>query len=107
VTVKSILVRKTRIGERPLWEGALEMVLPKIREVLASEEGFVSLEYAWNVDEPGRFAQITAWQTADDCKRYVREGGAATVATIEEAAVPTAPYPDGSWVRQNYETAIS
>ena len=34
-------------------------------------------------------------------------GTAATVATIEESAVPTAPYPDGSWVRQTFDTAIS
>lgn len=105
--IKSILIRKTRLADRPVWEGALETVLPKIREVLAAESGFVSIEYAWNVDEPGRFAQTTTWNTTDDCKRYVRGGGAATVATIEEAAVPTAPYPDGSWVRQTFETAIS
>ena len=107
MTVKSVLVRKTRIADRPLWEGALETVLPRIREVLARQAGFVSVDYEWNVDEAGRFSQTTVWQTADDCRRYIREGGAATVATIEESAVPTAGYPDGSWVRQNYESAIS
>ncbi len=105
--IKSILTRKTRLAERPIWEGALETVLPRIRDILASEPGFVSIEYAWNVDEPGRFAQTTTWNSADDCQRYVRGGGAATVATIEESAVPTAPYPDGSWVRQTFDTAIS
>ena len=105
--ITSILVRKTRIGERPLWEGALETVLPRIRDVLGAEQGFVSVDYAWSVDEPGRFAQITSWETAEDCRRYVRGGGAATVATIEESAVPTAPYPDGSWVRQTFESAGS
>jgi len=28
--------------------------------------------------------------------------GAAMVATIEEAAIPTAPYPDGAWVRNTF-----
>jgi hypothetical protein len=103
--VRSILTRKTRLGDRAVWEGALETVLPRINEVLAAEQGFVSVEYAWNDDEPGRFAQITTWESEGDCRRYVREGGAAMVATIEEAAVPTAPYPDGRWVRETFSAA--
>ena len=39
---------ETRIAERPLWEGALETVLPRIREVLARQTGFVSVDYEWN-----------------------------------------------------------
>jgi hypothetical protein len=103
--VRSILTRKTRLADRAVWEGALETVLPRIQEVLASEPGFVSVEYAWNSDEPGRFAQITTWRSEDDCRRYVRQGGAAMVATIEESAVPTAPYPDGRWVRENFSAS--
>jgi heme-degrading monooxygenase HmoA len=100
--VRSILTRKTRLRDRAVWEGALETVLPRIREILTAEPGFVSVEYAWNTDEPGRFAQITTWASEDDCRRYVRQGSAATVATIEESAVPTAPYPEGRWVRENF-----
>jgi heme-degrading monooxygenase HmoA len=103
--VVSILTRKTRLRERSQWEAALGTVLPRIKDLLASESGFVSVEYAWSVEEGGEFAQITAWKTLDDCRRYVREGGAATVATIEDAAVPTAPHPDGAWVRKTFETA--
>jgi heme-degrading monooxygenase HmoA len=101
--VISILRRKSRLTDRARWQSQLDIVLPKITGVLEKSPGFVSLQYAWDTNEEGAFAQLTTWQTEDDCKRYVREGTAASIATIEEAAVPTAPHPDGRWVRQTYE----
>ena len=101
--VLSILTRKTRIADRSQWQSALEAVLPKLEAVLAGEAGFVSVEYLWSTDEDGAFAQITTWQSSDDCLSYVRGGGAATVATLEDAAIPTAAYPDGAWVRRSFE----
>lgn len=103
--VTSILMRQTRITERAVWEASLGAVLPKIRELLGSQTGFVSLQYLWGADEPGRIAQVTVWQSEADCRRYIREGAAATVATIEDAAVPTAAYPNGNWVRHNFSAA--
>jgi hypothetical protein len=100
----SILMRQTRLTERSVWEASLGTVMPKIEEVLGKSPGFVSVQYVWGVDEPGGIAQITTWQTEQDCRRYIREGNAATVATIEDAAVPTAAYPNGSWVRHNFAT---
>src|SRR5919108_2700344 len=97
--VISILRRKSRVTDRSRWDEQLAAVLPKITAILENSSGFVSLQYAWDLHEEGAFAQITSWKTEDDCKRYVREGAAATVATIEEAALPTAPHPDGRWVR--------
>lgn len=102
--VISILMRHTRITERAVWEASLGTVLPKLREIMQSNPGFVSVQYLWG-DEPGKFAQITSWQSEDDCRKYLREGGAATVATIEDGAVPTAGYPNGNWVRHNYSPA--
>ena len=101
----SILTRKARTKDRSQWQGLIHGALPRIRERLESEPGFVRVEYLWSADEDGAFAQITSWQTLGDCLHYVREGGAATVATIEEAAVPTALHPNGAWVRQTYESA--
>jgi heme-degrading monooxygenase HmoA len=100
--VTSIVTRRTRLTERAVWEAALGTVLPKIREVLEAAPGFVSVDYLWGMDEPGHVAQITTWRSEEDCRRYVREGGAAMVATIEDAAAPTAAYPNGSWVRQTF-----
>jgi len=101
--VVSILTRRTRIRSRAEWEAALGMVLPRIRELLAGEKGFASVQYAWGVEDDGEFAQITTWESLEDCRRYVRGGGAATVATVEDAAVPTAPHPEGAWVRKTFE----
>ena len=105
--VISILRRRSRLTDRTRWQSQLDSVLPKITGVLEKSQGFVSVQYAWDVHEEGVFTQITTWQTEDDCKHYVREGAAATIATIEEAAVPTAPHPDGKWVRQTYEIVSS
>jgi heme-degrading monooxygenase HmoA len=101
----SILLRHTRIADRAVWEASLGTVLPRLREVMESHAGFVSVQYLWGVDEPGRIAQVTTWESEDDCRKYIREGGAATVATIEDAAVPTAAYPNGNWVRHNFSVA--
>lgn len=103
--IVSILTRKIRIMDRAVCEGAVESVLPRIQAILEAEPGFLSVEYLWGTDELGRIAQITRWLAEDDCRNYIRNGGAATVATIEEAAVPTAPYPDGAWVRQTFAVA--
>ena len=101
--VVSILLRKTRISDRKQWASQLAGVLPKISQVVEAEPGFVSLQYLWGVDEAGEMAQITTWQTLDDCRHYVRGGAAAGVATIEDAALPTAAHPNGAWVRKTYE----
>lgn len=103
--ILSILTRHTRITERAVWEASLGTVLPKIREILAAQPGFVSVQYLWGADESGRIAQFTTWAGEEDCRRYIRQGAAATIATIEDAAVPTAGYPNGNWVRANFTIA--
>jgi hypothetical protein len=103
--VKSILTRKTSVRERDQWQERLDGVLPKIREILAAEVGFQSVEYVWGAENDGEFAQITTWDTLESCNNYVREGGAATVGAIEDRAIPTASHPDGNWVRKTYEEA--
>jgi quinol monooxygenase YgiN len=105
--VVSTLTRRTRIKDHGTWSAALAAVNARINEVLGSEQGFLSIDYHWSIDVPGQFVQVTRWETEDACRSYIRGGGAATVATIEEAAVPTAPYPDGAWVRANYATLES
>ncbi len=103
--ILSILTRKTRLEDRGQWESRLQSVLPKIREVLAAQDGFVSLQYLWGADEAGQTAQVTSWKGLEHCRRYIREGAAATIATIEDAALPTAAHPEGAWVRTTYEVA--
>jgi heme-degrading monooxygenase HmoA len=103
--IVSVLTRKSRIKDREVWQAALETVAARIGDTLKGQPGFVSVEYFWDVDDEGAFAQVTTWESPEACKDYIRNGPAATVATMEEAALPTAPYPDGAWVRRNYESA--
>ena len=105
--IVSVLTRNTRIKEREVWEAALSTIIPRIHEILEGEAGFVSVEYLWGVDEAGCIAQMTKWVDEGSCTDYIRNGAAATVATIEEAVVPTAPYPNGSWVRANFAAVES
>jgi len=102
--IVSILTRKARLKDRTQWEAQLAGALPRIRELLEAEPGFVSVEYLWSTDPDAAFAQITTWKTLADCQRYVRAGCAANVATIEEAAIATALHPDGAWVRRTFES---
>ncbi len=103
--ILSILKRKSRNKDRTQWQALLSGILPRITERLKVEQGFVSVQYLWDVYGEGSFAQITTWQSLEDCQRYVRDGGAAAIATIEEAAIPTALHPHGAWVRQTFEIA--
>ncbi len=99
----SIVTRRTSVRDRAQWQSRLEGALPVITEVLKAEPGFVGIRYLWGAEDDGLMGQITRWETLDDCLRYVREGGAATVAMHEDRALPTASYPDGSWVRRTFE----
>ncbi len=101
----SIVTRKTSVRDRAQWQSRLKAALPAIAEVLEAEPGFVDVQYLWGVENDGAMAQVTRWRTLDDCHRHVREGGAATVAMREERALPTAPHPDGAWVRRTFEVA--
>lgn len=99
--VESRLVRKTVVRERVEWERRLASVRDRIMKVVERQPGFLSVEFFWEPEGPGTIGQVTRWRTEEDCRRYVRGGGAATVATWEDSALPTAPYPDGTWVRTN------
>lgn len=105
--VISIVTRKTSVADWDQWRSRLEAALPRIREVLEAEPGFAGLEYLWGSEDDGGMAQITRWERLDDCRRYVCQGGAATVAMLEDRALPTAPHPEGAWVRRTFEVAVA
>ena len=103
--VISIVTRKTSVRDRAQWQSRLEKALPGITKVLKGEPGFVAVQYLWGAEDDGLMAQVTRWETLQHCRRYVREGAAATVAMHEDRAMPTASYPDGAWVRRTFEVA--
>ena len=99
--VVSILSRKTSLRSEEEWRQRLERARPRLLAHLQKQPGFVSVEFLWS--DGGKMGEMTTWRSLEDCHRYIREGAAALAATIADAALPTAPYPDGTWLRQNYE----
>ena len=101
--VVSILMRRTAIASREEWQRRIAQALPRVRAVLDKQPGFVDVSYAWSCDDSGEMAVITRWRGQDACQTFVRGGGAALMATVEDAIIPTAAYPHGTWVRKTYE----
>jgi heme-degrading monooxygenase HmoA len=99
--VVSILMRKTTVRNAAEWRRRATQLLARLRPLLERQPGFLEIELLRGED--GRMAEVTRWRAREDCDRYVREGGAATAATISDALLPTAPYPDGTWWRETYE----
>lgn len=100
--VISVVTRKTAITDEAQWRERLQRALPRVKAVLERQPGFVSVQYMWGMNGGGEMGCILAWRTAEDYRNYVHSGAAATVSTIEDAALPTAAYPNGTWWRKSY-----
>lgn len=99
---RSTLWRKTTVTDPGDFEKRQAALATRLLPHLQKQPGFVSHEMTAGA-APGEMVEITTWQTADACRSYLREGGAAMSATILDAFFPTAPYPDGTWVRETVE----
>ena len=99
--VVSVLQRKTAIADAEEWDKRAERLLERLRPHLERQPGFVDVELVRG--EGGALTESTRWQSMDDCRHYVRDGAAATAATIADAILPTAGYPNGAWVRETRE----
>jgi heme-degrading monooxygenase HmoA len=101
----SLLRRKTAIADTGEWQQRADRLLERLRPLLERQPGFLGIEISR--DQDGRLAELTRWASQDDCQHYIRGGGAATAATIADAILPTAPYPDGGWERESYDVDTS
>ena len=99
---RSTLRRKTTVTDPADFEKRRAALEQRLLPHLKKQAGFVSHEMTAGAG-PGEMVEVTVWQTPDDCRAYLRQGGAAMAATILDAFFPTAPYPDGTWVRENAE----
>lgn len=102
--VTSTLTRKCTVADADEFAKRSEALLARLRPLLERQAGFVSHELR-RADDAGGMVEVTRWESADDCRRYLREGGAAMAATLLDAFFPTAPFPDGTWVRQTSDDA--
>ena len=99
--IVSRLTRKTAIADAGEWDKRAARLLERVRPFLERQPGFAGIEL--RRAPAGELVEETHWQSMDDCRRYVREGAAATVATMADALLPTAPYPNGAWLRETRE----
>jgi heme-degrading monooxygenase HmoA len=97
----SVLCRRTAIADPEEWDRRAARLLERLRPLLERQPGFQGVELSRG--EGGGLTETTRWASVDDCRRYVREGAAAMAATMSDGFLPTAPYPNGSWVRGTRE----
>ena len=97
--VTTTLRRITTITKAEDWEKRTSGLLARLEPYLRKQAGFVSQALV-REGEGGAMTQTTVWATDEDCARYIRGGAAAMAATWIDGFLPTAPYPNGSWVRE-------
>jgi len=100
--VVSTLTRMTVVRDAEEFAKREAALAGRMAPLMQKQPGFVSREMRRD-GEDGGMVEVTRWQTADDCRNYLRNGGAAMAATILDAFFPTAPYPNGNWVRETVE----
>lgn len=100
----STLRRTSTISKQQDWDARLRALLATLQPHLERQPGFVSHDLRREGDG-GAMVEVTRWRSDADCRRYLREGAAALAATMLDAAFPTAPYPNGTWLRETSEDA--
>lgn len=99
--IVSILRRRTAIVDAEEWDKRAARLLERLRLLLERQPGFAGIELVRG--ESGALIETTRWQSPEDCQRYVRTGPAAMAATLSDGFLPTAPYPNGAWLRETQE----
>ncbi len=97
-----VMTRKVALRPEE-WDQRAETLRERLAPVFRKQPGFLGWDLLRTPDGAA-MTEITRWDSLEHCRRYVREGGAALAATIMDAIIPTAPYPDGAWIRATYET---
>ena len=97
--VVSTLTRHTTVRDAEDFSKRQQGLEARIAPLMQKQPGFVSREMRREGDG-GAMVETTTWQSEDDCRNYLRNGGAAMAATLLDAFFPTAPFPNGNWVRE-------
>ena len=103
--IVSVLSRKTAIADPEEWDRRAARLLGRLRPFLERQPGFAGIEIERG--DSGSLTESTRWRSPEECRRYLREGAAATAATIADALLPTARYPNGAWLRETREQTPS
>ncbi len=103
--VVSTLRRTTTVTAADDFAQRQAALLSRLMPLLEGQPGFLSHEM--RQEDAGGMVEVTRWASMDECRAYLRNGGAAMAATILDAFFPTAAYPDGTWVRENTAEATA
>jgi hypothetical protein len=96
--MRAILQRTTTVADTGEFEKRKAALSTRLLPYLEQQPGFVSYDLARD-GERGGMVETTTWQTEDNCRAFLRGGAAAMAATWLDGYFPTAPYPNGNWVR--------
>ncbi len=100
--IESTLKRTCTIRDAGEFEKRQEALAGRLLPHLQRQPGFIAHELRRDGDGGGMI-ETTSWTTMDDCRAYLRNGAAAMAATWLDAFFPTAPFPDGNWLRETVE----
>lgn len=98
--IVSTLTRKTTVADAAEFEKRAAALVQHLVPYLEKQPGFVSRELRRDGDG---MVETIAWRTEADCRAYLRGGAAAMAATWLDALFPTAPFPNGTWIRATEE----
>jgi heme-degrading monooxygenase HmoA len=98
------LKRTTVVAHAEEFEKRRGALLARLLPYLQRQPGFVAHELQRD-GEAGGMIETTTWRSEADRRAFLREGAAAMAATWLDAFFPTAPYPNGNWIRTMAEVA--
>ena len=102
--IRATLTRTTVVTQAEEFENRRGALLARLLPYLERQPGFVSHELRRDGDA-GLMIETSTWRSEHDCRAFLRGGAAAMAATWLDAFFPTAPYPNGNWVRTTAEVA--
>lgn len=102
--IVATLTRTTIVTQAEEFEKRRGALLPRLLPYLERQAGFVAHELRRDGDA-GRMIETTTWRSEADCRVFLRGGAAAMAATWLDGLFPTAPYPNGNWLRTTADVA--
>ncbi|MDP9236644.1 MAG: hypothetical protein M3P30_04455 [Chloroflexota bacterium] len=100
--IVSTLRRTCTVTAQEEWDKRSSALLARLMPYLQKQPGFLAHELRRQGDG-GAMIETTSWRSAGECRAYLRGGAAAMAATWLDAFFPTAPFPDGNWLRETVD----
>jgi heme-degrading monooxygenase HmoA len=102
--IVATLTRATTVTQAEEFDKRRDAFVARVAPYLQRQPGFVAHDVRRDGDGGG-MVETTKWRNEADCRAFLRGGAAAMAATWLDGFFPTAPYPNGNWVRTTVEIA--